>query len=70
MNIAVPKAAILAGPDVTWCHVDGPLMHWAGYTHWLTFWERLLIWLRLSTVDKVACYRWPHLAALREELMD
>lgn len=68
MNISVPEAAVAKGPDVTWGHIDGPLLHWAGNTHWLTFGERAKIWLRLSSVDHVACARWPHLAIAREKL--
>jgi hypothetical protein len=34
--------------------------------HWLTWRERLRIFLRLATVDQVACERWPHLAKLRK----
>lgn len=66
----MPMAAVLQGADVIWRHIDGPLMGWAGHIHWLTFRERLSIWLRLRTVDAVACARWPHLAKLRTALSD
>lgn len=69
MKIGVPEAAILSGPDVTWKHIDGPLMHWAGNTHWLTFGERLRIFLGIATVDQVACSRWPHLEKARANLL-
>lgn len=62
----VEDKTILEGPRVNWKHVDGPLMGWAGEVHWLTLWERLLLALRLTTVDAVACERWPHLAGERK----
>lgn len=68
MHIATPNEAVLAGPDVTWSHVDGPLLHWAGNIHWLTIFEWVRIFVRISTVDEVACKRWPHLAKAREAL--
>ena len=68
MNVSVPIEAIAAGPDVTWNHVDGPLMYWASNIHWLTFRERLRIFFHLTTVDQVACELWPHLAKLRSDL--
>jgi hypothetical protein len=68
MNISVPNKAIAAGPYVTWKHIDGPLMHWAGSLHWLTTRERLRIFFRLATVDQIACERWPHLQRARRQL--
>jgi hypothetical protein len=68
MHVAVPNEAITAGPHVTWRHVDGPLMTWAGSMHWLTYRERLRIFFRLATVDQIACERWPQIAKLREKL--
>jgi hypothetical protein len=65
-QIGVPLSAIMGGPHVTWKHVDGPLMTWAGELHWLTFRERLRIFFRRATVDQIACERWPHLAKLRK----
>lgn len=64
-HTAVPVSAVTGGPHVNWKHVDGPLMTWAGHLHWLTLGERLRIWLGWTTVDDVACTRWPKLAALR-----
>jgi hypothetical protein len=66
-SVLVPVEAVTDGPSVTWKHIDGPLLRWAGSMHWLTFRERLRIFLRLATVDEVACERWPHLARLREK---
>lgn len=67
-SISVPGRAVAEGPVVSWRHVDGPLMTWAGQMHWLTFRERLRICFGLATVDGIAAERWPYLAALREEL--
>jgi hypothetical protein len=69
MNAAVPESAITAGPHVTWKHIDGPLMSWASHLHWLTYRERLRIFFRLATVDRIACERWPHLAKARDEIL-
>jgi len=66
-HISMPIEAVTNGPSVTWKHVDGPLMHWAGSMHWLTLRERLRIFFRRATVDQIACERWPHLARLRAE---
>lgn len=60
-EFAVPNEAILQGPRVNWNHVDGPLLAWAGLSHWLTLRERLLLALRLTTVERIACRRWPDL---------
>lgn len=68
MQTAVPREAIMEGPHVTWDHIDGPLMTWAGELHWLTWRERVLIALRLSSVDRVADRVWPHLARHRMKL--
>ena len=68
MDISVPKEAITKGPDVTWQHVDGPLMQWAGNLHWLTFRERFRLFFRLATIDQIACERWPFLARTRAQL--
>lgn len=68
MQISVPSAAILEGPHVNWRHVDGPLMTWAGQLHWLTWRERILIALMMTTVDRLACRRWPQIDGIRKTL--
>lgn len=60
MNVGVPIEAITDGPRVQWNHIDGPLLSWAGHIHWLTWRERLAIWLRFRTVYEIAEKRWPH----------
>jgi hypothetical protein len=40
-------------------HIDGPLMTWAGQLHWLTWRERLALWLGLTSVDVLAARHWP-----------
>jgi hypothetical protein len=64
-GVFVQTSAITDGPHVEWRHVDGPLMTWASHLHWLTLSERVRIWVGLTTVDRVACSRWPRLAVLR-----
>lgn len=68
MRVGVTNEAILAGPDVKWNHVDGPLMIWAGHGHWLTWRERFALWIGRATVDEIGCRKWPHLAVLRMKL--
>ena len=68
MTVSVPKEAITQGPSVSWRHIDGPMLSWAGQVHWLTLRERFSIWMRLTTVDAVAAKRWPHLAKARLRL--
>lgn len=61
MSTQVSDASILAGPSVSWRHVDGPLLTWAGEIHWLTWWERICLYLKQKTLYDIACDRWPHL---------
>lgn len=33
-------------PSIQWNHIDGPLLHLrSGELHWLTWWERVRVWL-------------------------
>ena len=66
--VSVPRKAITNGPSVQWNHIDGPLMTWAGQLHWLTWKERMMIDLGVTTVDLVAERHWPHLARHRAAL--
>jgi hypothetical protein len=68
MTVSIPVEAITRGPNVEWRHIDGPLMTWAGNLHWLTWRERLALWLRLTTVDAVAVKLWPYLAQCRANI--
>ncbi len=68
-GVQVENNAFTEGPHVNWDHIDGPLMTWATHLHWLTWEERLRIWLRMTTVDQIACERWPYTAMRRRELM-
>lgn len=68
LRAAVPDEALLVGPEVQWNHVDGPLMTWAGALHWLTGWEQLQLFLGWTTIDRIACKRWPRRAQIREFL--
>jgi hypothetical protein len=58
-QVAMPFEAFDAAPTVTWNHVDGPLLCWAGQLHWLTFRERLSLWLGLTTIEAITQKRWP-----------
>ena len=68
-GVSVPREAVTNGPEVTWNHIDGPLLYWASQIHWLTWRQRLRIWLGLATVDAIACEQWPHIAKLRTRLL-
>lgn len=56
---SVPIEALYAAPDVQWRHIDGPMLHWAGHQHWLTWQERLRLWLGLTDVEQIAEKYWP-----------
>lgn len=57
--VSMPIEALKAAPTVTWRHIDGPLLCWAGQMHWLTWRERLQLWLRLATIESIAQKRFP-----------
>jgi hypothetical protein len=41
-------------PYIEWIHVDGPfIITFSGGLHWLTYWDRFLLFTRLSSVDKL-----------------
>jgi hypothetical protein len=47
-----PSERIL--PEVVWNHIDGPLMYLSNHQlHWLTWRERLALWLGFSTLEAV-----------------
>ena len=69
-EVSVPNAAFTEGPHVQWNHIDGPLMSWAAHIHWLTWEERLRIFLRLTSIDELACERWPYTAMRRQEILE
>lgn len=38
-------------PHINWKHIDGPLLHTSDCgLHWLTLWERLLLFVRRVTI--------------------
>ncbi len=53
MGIAIPRESLLADPHVTWKHVGGPFLTWAGNTHWLTLRERLALWFKRTTIEAI-----------------
>ena len=67
--VGIPDEAILNGPQLDWRHVDGPAMWWDSDIHWLSRWERLKLWLRLTTADELACMHWPAFALRRFVLL-
>lgn len=69
MNVSMPYEAFTEGPSINWKHSDGPLMHWAGHVHWLTFRERIRFALGFVTIDELGCERWPHLAKARAKIL-
>jgi hypothetical protein len=41
-------------PDVVWNHIDGPLLYLSNcQLHWLTWRERLALWLGLTTIETI-----------------
>ena len=41
-------------PEIQEDHIDGPLLHFRdGQLHWLTYWERFLLWLGLTDAKKL-----------------
>ncbi len=41
-------------PHIKWNHIDGPVMHLSDCRmHWLTWPERIALWLRLTTVERI-----------------
>lgn len=41
-------------PHIQWDHVDGPLLHTSTFSFvWLTWWDRLLLWIKLSSLYKL-----------------
>ena len=43
-----------SAPHVQWNHLDGPLMTLSdGRLHWLTWRERIALWLGWTTVERV-----------------
>ncbi len=68
-GIEVPREAITNGPDIQWNHIDGPVMWWAGQSHWLTWRERARIFIGgAPAIDAVANARFPHTYRLRAML--
>lgn len=65
MSVYVMNSAITRGPDIQWVHIDGPVMHWAGHMHWLTFGQILALLFRRTSVYGLGAKVWPHLDHLR-----
>lgn len=57
MSVSMPKEALEAAPEVQWNHVDGPMMHWAGRCHWLTWEERIMLFFRFTNIETIAFQR-------------
>lgn len=69
-GVSTPSVAVTEGPSVQWNHIDGPLLHWAGHMHWMTWRERFSIFFGLRTIDQIACARWPNIAELRTIILE
>jgi hypothetical protein len=42
--------------SIVWNHVDGPLLHTSDCgLHWLTFWERVQMFFRMTDIDALDC---------------
>lgn len=64
---SIPDEAILDGPRLIQ-DIDGPLIGWSGAVHRLTWLERLQLKWGWSTIDRIACKRWPRRAQIRAHL--
>ena len=54
---------IEAEPSINWNHVDGPVLFFSdGQMHWLTWIERLQVWLLLEEADSLQKKLRPFLA--------
>lgn len=50
-------------PSIQAHHIDGPLLHFRnGELHWLTPWERVLLWFGKTDAYALECKHRPHLA--------
>lgn len=50
---SMSMSAFIARPIIQWDHADGPLLTWAGCSHWLTWWERIQLALGLTDEEKL-----------------
>ena len=58
MSVAMPTEAFHAKPTIR-RHIDGPLLSWACHLHWLTWRERLAVWVGRETAETLAQKHWP-----------
>ena len=65
-GVGIERGALFASPHVSWRHIDGPLMTWAGHLHWLTWCERIALCFGRVTIDEIAEKHWPDVWALRK----
>lgn len=56
-TVSMPREAFDAPPHINWRHIDGPLMSWAGRLHWLTWAERIMLWIGVTTPEMIAFQR-------------
>jgi len=54
-------------PSFVMNHIDGPMLVFRdGQLHWLTLWERFLVWAGIATAESIERQRRPNLVALIE----
>ena len=58
-QVSVPIESLRAAPRIMWNHIDGPLLIWACFEDWLTWGERVRLWLGLTDIERLAQKRWP-----------
>lgn len=63
--VEVESEAFHAPAEVT-SHIDGPVIRWACFLDWLTWRERLSLWIGATTVHDLALRRWPQYARRTE----
>jgi hypothetical protein len=50
-------------------HIDGPLLHFSdAQLHWLTLWERFLLWRRWTDAERLQRKLRPRLTAEQDQL--
>ena len=59
MTESMPIEALYARPHINFRHIDGPMLMWAGNIHWLTWRERIALWLGRTDADRIARQYWP-----------
>jgi hypothetical protein len=63
-RVSMPIEAFYADPHIQFNHIDGPVMTWAGLSHWLTWRERFALCFGRTSVEILANKRFGRNAAI------